>query len=71
VSELSKPFLSVSEDSQISREALQYAVDAAYTSRFGRSPKQIMSDLTARLGRLKFELDAGEIDEWALEISET
>jgi hypothetical protein len=67
---ISRPFLNVSEDSQKFRHALQYAVDAAYISRFGRSHKQIKSDLTARLGRLRFELDAGEIDEWALEISE-
>jgi hypothetical protein len=60
----------VSDISQKSKEALQYAIDAAYKSRFGRSPKQIRTDLIARFGRLDFELDAGEIEEWALEISE-
>jgi hypothetical protein len=60
----------VSDLSQKSREVVQYAIDAAYESRFGRSPEQIRSDLMARLGRLNRELDAGEIEEWALEISE-
>jgi hypothetical protein len=63
-------FLSVSDDSEIFRKAIQYAVDAAYESRFNRSPKQIRSDLTRRLGLLRFELATSEIDEWALEISE-
>ena len=66
----SRPFLSVSDFSQKSRELIQYAVDAAYKSRFSRSPEQIRSDLIARLGRLNLELDVGEIEEWALEISE-
>jgi hypothetical protein len=66
----SRPFLSVSDISQKSREVIQYAVDAAYKSRFGRSPDQIRSDLIARFGRLNLELDAGEVEEWALEISE-
>jgi hypothetical protein len=66
----SRPFLSVSDVSQKSRKVIQYAVDVAYKSRFGRSPEQIRSDLIVRLGRLSRELDAGEIEEWALEISE-
>jgi hypothetical protein len=49
---------------------VQYAMNATYRSRFGRSPEQIRSDLIARLGPLNLELDAGEIEEWALEISE-
>lgn len=56
--------------SQESRKAVQYAIGAAYKSRFGRSPEQIRSDLIARLDRLNLELDAGEVEEWALEISE-
>lgn len=60
----------MSDISQKSREALQYAVGATYKSRLGRSPEQIRSDLIARLGRLNLELDAGAIEEWALEISE-
>jgi hypothetical protein len=60
----------VSDISQKLREALQYAIDATYKSRLGRSPEQIRSDLIARLGRLNLVLDAGEIEEWALEISE-
>jgi uncharacterized protein YbcI len=66
----SRPFLSVSDISQKSREVVQFAIDAAYKSRFGRSPEQIRTDLIARLGRLNLELDAGEVEEWALEISE-
>ena len=66
----SRPFLSVSDISRKSRGVVQYAIDAAYKSRFGRSPEQIRSDLIARLDRLNIELDAGEIEEWALEISE-
>jgi hypothetical protein len=62
--------LSVSDISQKSRALVQYAIDAAYKSSFGRSPQQIRSNLIARLGRLNLELDAGEIEEWALEISE-
>ena len=64
-----RPFSSVSEISHESREALQYAVDATYKSRFGPSPEQIRSDLIARLGRLNLELDTGQIGEWAEEIS--
>jgi hypothetical protein len=60
----------VSDICQKSREAVQYAIDGAYKSRFGQSPEQIRSDLIVRLGRLNLELDAGEIEEWALEISE-
>jgi hypothetical protein len=45
-------------------------MDGAYKSRSGRSPEQIRLDLITRLGRLNLELDAGEIEEWALEISE-
>jgi hypothetical protein len=60
----------VSELSKRSRESLQGVVDASYRYRFGRSPVEIRSDLIARLSRLSLELDAGEIDEWALEISE-
>jgi hypothetical protein len=60
----------VSDISHKSREVVQYAIDAADKSRLGRSPEQIRSDLIARLGRLHLELDAGEIEEWALEISE-
>ena len=66
----SRPFSSVSDISQKSWEALQYAVDATYKSRFGRSPEQVRSDLIARLGRLNLELESGEIEGWALEISE-
>jgi hypothetical protein len=60
----------VSDISQKSREALQHAVAATYKSRLGQSPEQIRSDLIARLGPMNLELDAGEIEEWALEISE-
>jgi uncharacterized protein YbcI len=60
----------VSDISQKSREVIQFAIDAAYKSRLGRSPEQIRSDLIAGLGRLNLELDVGEIEEWALEISE-
>jgi hypothetical protein len=56
--------------SKKARKVPQDAVDAAYKSRSGRSPEQIKSDLIARLGRLNLELDAGEIEEWAFEISE-
>ena len=55
---------------QKSREALQYAVYATYKSSFGQSLEQIRSDLITRLGQLNLELDAGQIDEWAEEISE-
>jgi hypothetical protein len=60
----------VSDISQKSREALQHAVDATYKSRFRRSPEQLRSDLIARLGQLNLELDAGQIGEWVVEISE-
>jgi hypothetical protein len=60
----------VSDISQKSRKVVQYAIDSAYKSRFGQSPKQIRSDLIARLGLLNLGLDAGEIEEWALEINE-
>ena len=56
--------------SQESREAVQYAIDVAYNSRFGRSPEEIRSDLIARLGLLNVELDTEAIEGWALEISE-
>ena len=65
-----RPFLSVSDTSQKSREVVQCALDAAYKSRFGRSPEQIKSDLIARLGPLNLELDAGDIQGWVLEICE-
>jgi hypothetical protein len=60
----------VSEISHESREALQYAVDATYKSRFGPSPEQIRSDLIARLGLLNLKLDTSQIGEWTEEISE-
>ena len=63
-------FLRVSDISQKSREVVQYAIDADYKSRFGRSSEQITADLIARLGRLNLELNAGDTEEWALEISE-
>ena len=55
---------------QKSREALQYAVYATYNSSFSQSLEQIRSDLITRLGQLNLELDAGQIDEWTVEISE-
>jgi hypothetical protein len=60
----------VSVISHESREAVQHAIDVAYNSRFGRSPRQIRSDLVARLRLLNVELDAEAIEGWALEISE-
>jgi hypothetical protein len=60
----------VSDIYQRSREPLQYAVYATYKSSFGQSLEQIRSDLITRSGQLNLELDAGQIDEWAVEISE-
>ena len=60
----------MSDISHKSREVVQNAIDVVYKSRLGRSTEQIRSDLIARLGRLNLELDVGEIEEWALEISE-
>ena len=42
--------MSVSDIPKKSRETVQFAVDAAYQSRFGGSPEQIRSDPIAGLG---------------------
>jgi hypothetical protein len=46
------------------------SLDVAYESRYARMPEEIRLDLIARLGLLNSELNTGEIDERALEISE-
>jgi len=67
---LPRPFTNVSNISQQSRQALQHALDVAYESRSGRTPEEIRLDLMVTLSRLRLELSAGEIEGWALEISE-
>jgi hypothetical protein len=56
--------------SQEFRRTLQHALDDAYESRSGWQLEEIRSGLIARLGQLRLELTAAEIDGWALEISE-
>jgi hypothetical protein len=64
----SRPFLSVSDISQKSRNWSSTPSTPLTSRGLARHPSR--SDLIARLGRLNLELDAGEIEEWALEISE-